>query len=81
MNDRDEYPLARPRELEWLASHGLYYPETAAGYVGRKLFSREVFCPCTPGIPARQRQLRSARTRKKQEQHDEDEECLERTSK
>ena len=43
MNDQDEYHFARPMELEWLASHGLYDPETAAGYVGRKLFSREVF--------------------------------------
>ena len=42
MNDQDEYPFARLRELERLANHGLYDPETAAGYVGRKLFSREV---------------------------------------
>jgi hypothetical protein len=43
MNDQDEYPFALPMELEWLASHSLCDPETAAGDVGRKLFSREVF--------------------------------------
>jgi hypothetical protein len=43
MNDQDEYPFARPRELEWLASRGLCDPQTAAEYVGRKLLSREAF--------------------------------------
>jgi len=27
LNDQDEYPLARPRELEWLASRGLCIPQ------------------------------------------------------
>ena len=42
MNDQNEYPFARPSELEWLASHGLGNPETAVGQVGRKLFSGKV---------------------------------------
>jgi hypothetical protein len=40
---QDEYPFARPRELEWLASRGFCDPQTASEYVGRKLFSRQVF--------------------------------------
>ena len=43
MNDHDDYPFKRPGHLNWLAAHGLCYPETAAEYVGRKLLSHELF--------------------------------------
>ena len=43
MNNQDEYPFARPRELEWLASRGPCDPQTATEYVGHKLFSQETF--------------------------------------
>jgi hypothetical protein len=38
MNDQDEYPFARPRELEWLARRGLCYPQTAASTSGASCF-------------------------------------------
>jgi hypothetical protein len=43
MNDHDDYPFKRPGHLNWLAAHGLCYPETAAEYVGRELLSQELF--------------------------------------
>jgi hypothetical protein len=43
MNNQDEYPFARPRELEWLASRGPCDPQTATEYVGHKLLSQETF--------------------------------------